>query len=127
MCGLWLLHYFLHIVLRIFGDFLEVGARQSELLPMQEPGMTAGKCCFRLTRHCGSVAAFILGRGTRPKCLLLVLKGGCYFLAGIKLCSYLAVCGICHVSQLYEQVTACPACGQHMGRGFPTEVGASQL
>lgn len=73
--------------------------------------MRVGKCCFRVTGHCVSVAAFVPERGTGPKCLLLVLKRGCYFLAGIKLCSYLAVCGTCHVSQLYEQVTACPACG----------------
>lgn len=76
---------------------------------MQMWGRVVGRVCFRVPRCCVSVVAFTPERGTHPKCLLSVLKRGRYFLAGIKLCSCLAVCGICQISQLYKQVTACSA------------------
>ena len=89
-----------HVVLRVFRESLEVGARRGELLPAQEQGRVVGKGCFRVPRRCVSVVAFVPERGTHPKRLLSVLKRERYFLAGIKLCGCLAVCDICQISQL---------------------------
>lgn len=100
VCGCYNITIRVHIVLRFSRKLLEVCARRGELLPTQERGRVMGKGCFRVPRHCASVVAFMPKIGTHPKRLLLVLKRGCYFLAGIKLCRCLVVCDTCQISRL---------------------------